>query len=53
MPAMSADAKLLPQGGGVYRGHGSVSMAGRWDTTVTVTRGGERLGSRQFALVAR
>jgi RND family efflux transporter MFP subunit len=53
MPAMSADATLLPRGGGVYRGQGNVSMAGRWETTVTVTRNGERLGSRQFALVAR
>lgn len=53
MPAMSAEARLLPDTDGVYRGHGRVSMAGRWDATVVVSRGGQRLGSRQFALVVR
>ena len=27
-------------------------MAGRWDATVTVTRGGQRLGSKQLPVVA-
>lgn len=53
MPAMRNEAKLPPVGGGIYRGPGQVMMAGRWDVTVTVTRGGTRLGSRQFAVVAR
>ncbi len=53
MPAMSAEARLLPETEGVYRGHGRISMAGRWDATVVVSRGGQRLGSRQFALVVR
>ena len=53
MPAMRGDAKLPHAGGGVYRGPGQVAMAGRWDVTVTVSRGGARLGSQQFALVAR
>lgn len=53
MPAMRNETKLAPAGGGVYRGPGQVMMAGRWDATVTVTRGGARLGSRQFAVVAR
>jgi Cu(I)/Ag(I) efflux system membrane fusion protein/cobalt-zinc-cadmium efflux system membrane fusion protein len=53
MPAMRNQAKLPPAGGGVYRGSGQVMMAGRWDVTVDVSRGGERLGSRQFAVVAR
>jgi hypothetical protein len=26
---------------------------GRWDVTVNVSKGGQRLGSRQFAMVAR
>jgi hypothetical protein len=30
-----------------------VPMAGRWDVTVTVTRAGARLGSRQLVLLAR
>jgi RND family efflux transporter MFP subunit len=53
MPAMRSDAKLSPAGGGVYRGTGHVMMAGRWDATVTVTRGGQRLGTKQLLVVAR
>jgi membrane fusion protein, copper/silver efflux system len=53
MPAMRNQATLPPAGGGVYRGPGQVMMAGRWDVTVDVNRGGQRLGSKQFALVAR
>ena len=53
MPAMRNQTKLPPAGGGVYRGAGQVMMAGRWDVTVEVSRGGQRLGSRQFAVVAR
>jgi RND family efflux transporter MFP subunit len=53
MPAMRSDAKLAPAGGGVYRGSGQVMMAGRWDATVTVVRGGQRLGSKQLPVVAR
>lgn len=53
MPAMRNSAKLPPAGGGMYRGSGQVIMGGRWDVTVDVSRGGQRLGSRQFAVVAR
>ena len=53
MPAMRSEAKLSPTGGGAYRGMGQVMMAGRWDATVTVTRGGQRLGSKQLPVVAR
>jgi Cu(I)/Ag(I) efflux system membrane fusion protein len=53
MPAMKSDAKLAPAGGGVYRGTGQVMMAGRWDATVTVVRGGQRLGTKQLPVVAR
>ena len=53
MPAMKHAAKLPSAGGGVYRGSGQVIMAGRWDVTVDVSRGGQRLGSRQFVVVAR
>lgn len=53
MPAMSAEAPLAHVGGGVYRGRLDVSMAGRWDATVVVSRHGARLGSRAFAIVAR
>jgi Cu(I)/Ag(I) efflux system membrane fusion protein/cobalt-zinc-cadmium efflux system membrane fusion protein len=53
MPAMRNAATLQHAGGGVYRGPGQVMTAGRWDVTVTVMRGGQRLGSREFAIVAR
>jgi RND family efflux transporter MFP subunit len=53
MPSMKSDAKLAPAGGGVYRGNGQVMMAGRWDATVTVVRGGQRLGTKQLPVVAR
>ena len=53
MPAMKSEAKLAPAGGGMYRGPGQVMMAGQWQATVTVTRGGQRLGSKQMPVVAR
>jgi RND family efflux transporter MFP subunit len=53
MPPMKSEAKLVPAGGGVYRGSGQVMMAGRWDATVTVVRGGQRLGTKQLPVVAR
>jgi Cu(I)/Ag(I) efflux system membrane fusion protein/cobalt-zinc-cadmium efflux system membrane fusion protein len=53
MPAMKNGASLQHVGGGIYRGTGQWLMAGRWDVTVTVTRAGQRLGSRQLSLVAR
>jgi nitrogen fixation protein FixH len=53
MPAMRNEAALAHAGGGTYRGPGEVLMGGRWDVTVTAMRGGERLGSRVFTVVAR
>lgn len=53
MPAMRNEATLTHAGGGTYRGPGEVLMGGRWDVTVTAMRGGERLGSRVFTVVAR
>ena len=52
-PAMRSDATLSSAGDGRYRGTGQVMMAGRWDVTVTVTRAGRTIGSRQFSLLAR
>ena len=52
-PAMRSEARLSPAGDGTYRSTGEVTMAGRWDVTVTVVRGGRTLGSQQFALIAR
>ena len=53
MPAMRNETKLPHIGGGVYRGPGQVMMAGRWDATVTVAKGGQQLGRKQLAVVAR
>lgn len=53
MPAMRSDATLGHAGNGIYRGSIDVMMNGRWDATVAVTRGAERLGSRQFPIIAR
>jgi len=53
MPAMRNEVKLSPAGGGLYRGTGQVMIAGRWDATVTVTRGGQRLGTKPLPVVAR
>jgi membrane fusion protein, copper/silver efflux system len=53
MPAMRSEAALGDAGNGVYRGSLDVMMAGRWEATVTVMRGTERLGSKQMTLMAR
>lgn len=53
MPAMKNETKLESVGSGVYRGTGQVMMAGRWDVTIVVSRGGQRIGSRQIGVVAR
>ena len=53
MPAMRSEAKLPRAGGGVYRGTGQMPMAGRWDATIIVTRAGQRLGTKQLAVVVK
>lgn len=53
MPAMRSDAKLPHAGAGVYRGALNILALGRWDATVTVTRGGQRIGKRQMSVVAQ
>jgi RND family efflux transporter MFP subunit len=53
MPAMHNGVTLSPVGSGTYRGTGQVMMAGRWDATVVVTRGGQRLGTKQLPVIAR
>jgi hypothetical protein len=53
MPAMRNETRLPAVGGGVYRGSGQVMMAGRWDATVTVTKAGQRVASKQFTVTAK
>jgi nitrogen fixation protein FixH len=53
MPEMRNTVKLAPAGNGVYRGEGSIGMAGAWDVTITVTRGQQQLGSKNVKVTAR
>jgi hypothetical protein len=53
MPAMRSETALGHAGSGTYRGSLDVMMNGRWEATVTVMRGSERLGSKQMTLMAR
>ena len=52
MPEMRTKADLMHEGNGMYRGNGQVLMAGRWDVTVMVMRGGQAIGSRTMTLTA-
>ncbi|MGE4054629.1 MAG: FixH family protein [Vicinamibacterales bacterium] len=53
MPEMRSKAELMHQGNGIYRGKGQVTMAGTWDVTVMVMRGGQDIGSRKMTLTAK
>ena len=53
MPAMRNVVTLSAAGAGTYRGTGQVMMVGRWDTTVNVTRSGQRVGSKQMPVIAQ
>jgi RND family efflux transporter MFP subunit len=53
MPAMRSEARLARAAPGVYRGRGSIPIGGRWDVTVSVTRGGQPIASRRTTVVTR
>lgn len=53
MPAMRTDVTLVDAGDGEYHGHGNISMAGKWDVTVTASRDGLRVASRTLGIVAK
>jgi hypothetical protein len=53
MPAMRSQTALGHSGNGRYRGSLDVMMNGRWEATVVVTRGTERLGTKQVTVMAR
>src|SRR5687767_14847439 len=44
MAEMKNTVPLTHEGGGRYRGTGNVMMAGKWNTTVMVMRGGQEIG---------
>ena len=53
MPEMRNSVPLKHDAGGRYRGAGSVMMAGGWDVTVMVMRGGQEIGTRKFTITAK
>ncbi len=53
MAEMKNTVSLKHEGGGRYRGAGNVMMAGAWDTTVMVMRGGQEIGSRKVMVTAK
>ena len=53
MPEMKNTVSLRHEGGGRYRGTGNVMMAGNWDTTVMVMRGGQEVGSKKLTVTAK
>jgi RND family efflux transporter MFP subunit len=53
MPAMRHQVSLRRASSGTYRGSGEIMTPGRWEVTVTATRGGQTLATRQLAIVAR
>jgi hypothetical protein len=53
MPEMRNDVKLKPAGGGKYTSSGSVPMAGKWKTTITVKKSGKEIGHKTITLTAK
>ena len=53
MAEMKNSVALKHEGGGRYTGTGNVMMAGNWDTTVMVMRGGQELGTRKLTVTAK
>ena len=53
MPEMKNTVTLKHQKDGTYTGTGQVMMAGKWDATVMVKRGGKEIGSKKFPVTAQ
>ena len=53
MPEMRSAAQLISSGNGVYKGSGTVAMAGDWDLTITAARKGQTLGTKKMKLTAK
>ena len=53
MPEMRNRVDLTHEGSGRYTGAGMVMMAGTWDVTVTVSRGGQVLDSEKVSVTAQ
>jgi len=53
MPEMRNRVELTHEGSGRYAGTGTVMMAGSWDVTVTVSRGGGTIDSETLSVTAQ
>jgi hypothetical protein len=53
MPEMRTTTNLAHEGNGTYRGKGQVTMAGPWDVTVKVMRGGQEIGRTKTTVMAK
>ena len=53
MAEMRNEVKLKPSGNGMYMGSGNVMMAGKWNATVMVMKGGKELGQKKLTLTAK
>ena len=53
MPEMKNTVALKHMKDGMYSGAGQVMMAGNWDVTVSVKRGGKEIGSKKFPVTAK
>jgi hypothetical protein len=53
MAEMKNDVKLKATGPGTYTGSGNVMMAGKWNVTVSVKKGGKEVGQKKLALTAK
>ena len=53
MPAMRSTVTLTQDVSGRYRGTGQLSMGGTWNVAVTVSRGPEELGRKNFSVVVK
>jgi nitrogen fixation protein FixH len=53
MPEMHSTTPLTHEKDGRYVGTGQLEMAGTWNVTVTVARGGAQIGSSRFSVLAK
>ena len=53
MPEMRTRVDLKHEANGQYRGTGNVMMAGGWNVTVKVNRGGQEIGGQKLTVTAK
>lgn len=53
MPEMRNKIQLKHAVAGRYSGTGQVAMAGRWEVTVIVRRGGKEIGNKRFNVMVQ